>query len=86
MDLFKQGRINEDIMMYNSPDPDALIYRQNKLDIKLSSKWDPTGSELDEVFNVMDDTLKEQKEREALEKIKNKKKGWDPLEDFDLKV
>ncbi|MEZ0373608.1 MAG: type IV pilus twitching motility protein PilT [Candidatus Sericytochromatia bacterium] len=81
VDLFKQGRINEDILMFNSPDPDALRYRQNKLDIKLSSKWDPAGADLEQTLNVLDVSFKEEKEREELEKHK-KKVVWDPLEDF----
>lgn len=85
--LFKDGRINEDILMFNSPDPDALIYRQNKLDIKLSSKWDPAGAELEQMVNVLDLTMKEEKERELLELEKaKKKKTWDPLDDFEFKM
>jgi twitching motility protein PilT len=56
---FKAGRINEDIMMYNSPDPDALVYRQNKLGVKLSSKWDPTGADIEESMNIMDTQIAE---------------------------
>ncbi|MDD5284780.1 MAG: ATPase, T2SS/T4P/T4SS family [Desulfuromonadaceae bacterium] len=48
--LFNEGKINEDIMMFNSPDQDALIYRQGKLGVKLSNKWDPVGSKLDQAF------------------------------------
>ena len=50
--LFNEGKINEDIMMFNSPDKDALIYRQGKLGVKLSAKWDPVGSKLDEAFDA----------------------------------
>lgn len=83
--LFKQGRINEDILMFNSPDPDALLYRQNKLDVKLSSKWDPSGAELDETMNLLDLTLKEEKEQALREaEAAKKKKIWDPLEDFNF--
>jgi twitching motility protein PilT len=49
--LFNEGKINEDIMMFNSPDQDALIYRQGKLGVKLSTKWDPVGSKLDKAFD-----------------------------------
>ncbi|MBI2355492.1 MAG: Flp pilus assembly complex ATPase component TadA [Deltaproteobacteria bacterium] len=49
--LFNEGKINEDIMMFNSPDKDALIYRQGKLGVKLSAKWDPVGSKLDKAFD-----------------------------------
>ncbi|BCS52727.1 type IV pilus twitching motility protein PilT [Geobacter sp. SVR] len=49
--LFNEGKINEDIMMFNSPDKDALIYRQGKLGVKLSAKWDPVGSTLDQAFD-----------------------------------
>ncbi|HXE96404.1 MAG TPA: ATPase, T2SS/T4P/T4SS family [Dongiaceae bacterium] len=53
--LFNEGKINEDIMMFNSPDQDALIYRQGKLGVKLSAKWDPVGSKLDQAFgNILD--------------------------------
>jgi twitching motility protein PilT len=52
--LFNEGKINEDIMMFNSPDQDALIYRQGKLGVKLTAKWDPVGSKLDK---AMDDIL-----------------------------
>ena len=48
--LFNEGKINEDIMMFNSPDQDALIYRQGKLGVKLSAKWDPVGNKLDQAF------------------------------------
>ncbi len=48
--LFNEGKINEDIMMFNSPDKDALIYRQGKLGVRLSAKWDPVGSTLDKAF------------------------------------
>ena len=48
--LFNEGKINEDIMMFNSPDKDALIYRQGKLGVRLSDKWDPVGSKLDKAF------------------------------------
>lgn len=51
VNLFKEDKINEDIMMFNSPDQDALIYRQGKLGLKLSAKWDPIGSKLDQAFN-----------------------------------
>lgn len=51
--LFNEGKINEDIMMFNSPDQDALIYRQGKLGVKLSAKWDPVGSKLDQAFGSM---------------------------------
>ena len=64
--LFNDGKINEDIMMFNSPDKDALIYRQGKLGVKLSAKWDPVGSKLDEAFAAFsgldeegDDLIKE---------------------------
>ena len=50
--LFNEGKINEDIMMFNSPDKDALIYRQGKLGVKLSAKWDPVGSTLDKAFDA----------------------------------
>ena len=49
--LFNEGKINEDIMMFNTPDKDALIYRQGKLGVKLSDKWDPVGSKLDKAFD-----------------------------------
>lgn len=52
--LFNEGKINEDIMMFNSPDQDAFIYRQHKLGVKLSSKWDPVGSNL---HDAMDNIL-----------------------------
>jgi len=42
--LFKDQKISEDTVMYNSPDPDALVYRQGKLGIKLSERWDATGA------------------------------------------
>ncbi len=51
--LFNEGKINEDIMMFNSPDQDGLIYRQGKLGVKLSAKWDPVGSKLDQAFGDM---------------------------------
>lgn len=51
--LFNEGKINEDIMMFNSPDQDALIYRQGKLGVKLSAKWDPVGNKLDQAFGDM---------------------------------
>jgi twitching motility protein PilT len=85
VNLFKQGRISEDTLMFNSPDPDALLYRQGKLGIKLSVKWDPTGAELDQAINFMDSSLKEEKERQLLEAEKaKKKKVWDPLDDLDF--
>lgn len=52
--LFNQGKINEDIMMFNTPNQDALIYRQEKLGLKLSAKWDPVGNKLGK---AMDDIL-----------------------------
>ncbi len=52
--LFNENKINEDIMMFNSPDQDALIYRQGRLGVKLTAKWDPVGSKLDK---AMDDIL-----------------------------
>lgn len=51
--LFNEGKINEDIMMFNSPDQDALIYRQGKLGVKLSTKWDPTGAIIDQAMNTL---------------------------------
>jgi twitching motility protein PilT len=44
--LFKEGKISEDVMMYNSPDPEGLVLRQSKLGIKLSSRWDATGAQI----------------------------------------
>lgn len=44
VELFKAGRITEDTLMFNSPDPAALVHRQLKLGVKLSSRWDPTGA------------------------------------------
>ncbi len=44
--LYKNGRISEDVMMYNSPDPSALVYRQTKLGIRLSARWDATGAQI----------------------------------------
>lgn len=44
VDLYRAGKISEDTMMFNSPDPDALVHRQSKLGIKLSTKWDATGA------------------------------------------
>lgn len=44
VELFKSGKISEDTLMFNSPDPDALIHRQSRLGIKLSSRWDATGA------------------------------------------
>lgn len=44
VELFRAGKISEDTMMFNSPDPDALVHRQSKLGIKLSSRWDATGA------------------------------------------
>lgn len=83
--LFKEKRINEDIMMFNSPDPDALLYRQNKLGIKLSSKWDPTGAELEASFDNLDQTMKEQEAaRQLAEKKAKQKVAWDPLADMDF--
>jgi Tfp pilus assembly ATPase PilU len=81
--LFKEGRISEDTLMFNSPDPDALLYRQSKLGVKLSVKWDPTGAELDQAINFMDSSLLAEKERLEAEKAK-KKKGWDPLDDLNF--
>jgi twitching motility protein PilT len=81
--LFKEGRISEDTLMFNSPDPDALLYRQSKLGVKLSVKWDPTGAELDQAINFMDSSLLAEKERLEAEKAKNKK-GWDPLDDLNF--
>jgi twitching motility protein PilT len=60
--LFNESKINEDIMMFNSPDQDAFIYRQHKLGVKLSSKWDPVGSNL---HDAMDNILV-QRESEKL--------------------
>jgi hypothetical protein len=60
--LFNEGKINEDIMMFNSPDKDALIYRQGKLGVRLSAKWDPIGSSLDKALDTSggtDDWLKQ---------------------------
>ena len=87
VNLFREGRINEDILMFNSPDPDALLYRQNKLGIKLSPKWDPTGAELDQTFTGLDQDLRDREKaaEEAAEKAK-KKVVWDPLEGFDFKT
>lgn len=85
VNLFKDKRINEDIMMFNSPDPDALLYRQNKLGIKLSSKWDPTGAELEASFDTLDQDMKEADAKRKIEEQKAKKKAaWDPLNDMDF--
>lgn len=46
--LFKEGKISEDCMMFNSPDPDALIYRQSRLGIKISARFDVVGSMIDQ--------------------------------------
>lgn len=59
--LFNEGKINEDIMMFNSPDKDALIYRQEKLGVRLSAKWDPVGSKLDKAFGSFFEQSKEEK-------------------------
>jgi|GEM_PF-433946 len=60
--LFNEGKINEDIMMFNSPDRDALIYRQGKLGVRLSAKWDPVGSKLDEAFDAFAHPPKEEED------------------------
>lgn len=52
--LFNDGKINEDIMMFNTPDQDSFIYRQGKLGVKLSARWDPIGSKLDKAFEQLD--------------------------------
>lgn len=65
--LFNQGSINEDIMMFNSPDPDALIYRQNKLNVKLSTKWDPTGAEIERAMENMMGGKEKTEEAETLD-------------------
>jgi len=59
--LFNEGKINEDIMMFNTPDRDALIYRQGKLGVRLSAKWDPVGSTLDKAFGSFFDKSEEEK-------------------------
>jgi Tfp pilus assembly pilus retraction ATPase PilT len=45
--LHNQGRINEDAVVFNSPDVASLIERQLKLGVRLSSKWDPTGARIE---------------------------------------
>lgn len=61
--LFKEEKISEDTLMYNSPDPDALVYRQTKLGIKLSSRWDKVGAmiEKDMQEKLSMDTLHKEK-------------------------
>lgn len=46
--LYHDGKINEDILMYNSPDPTSLILRQSKLGLRLTKRWDPTGALIEE--------------------------------------
>ncbi|RYX99737.1 hypothetical protein EON78_02775, partial [bacterium] len=71
VNLFNQGKINEDIMMFNSPDTEALIFRQGKLGVKLSSKWDPVGNTLDLAMdNILVKRQQEKLEREMEEKAR----------------
>jgi len=57
VELYNQERIDEDTLMFNSPDPDGLVLRQNKLGLSLSKRWDPTGAlveaALDRTFKLV---------------------------------
>lgn len=50
--LMLQDRIDEDTLMFNSPNPDAVVYRQEKLGIQLSAKWDSTGHSIQEAMKA----------------------------------
>ncbi|MFH1727548.1 MAG: hypothetical protein ABIA04_03925 [Pseudomonadota bacterium] len=66
-DYLRKGEITEDDLMFNSPDAEAVIHRQTKLDIKLGTKWDPTGALIQKALDqqlVMQQT-KEDSEEEA---------------------
>jgi twitching motility protein PilT len=47
---FVNKEITEDTLMEYSPDPEAVIVRQELLKIKLSSKWDPAGATIEKAF------------------------------------
>ncbi|RMH68948.1 MAG: hypothetical protein D6675_14395 [Gemmatimonadetes bacterium] len=49
--LLQAGRISEDVLMFNSPNPDAVLYRKEKLGLKLSAKWDMTGHTIEKAMD-----------------------------------
>ena len=88
VELYKNKQITEDDLMYNSPNLDAIVYRQGKLGIKLSARWDPTGAQLSEelkdVTNLMDDTTHSKKRIKTRTKKEKEKKSEFDLDNLSL--